>query len=342
MIRLSLVRRWCSLLIGLAMCSTAWAADADPWIVLEGGEGPGKGKQIVLVSGDEEYRSEEALPQLAKILAKHHGFRCTVLFSIDKADGTINPNIRDNIPGLEALKTADLMVIFYRFRNLPDEQMRFIADYVDSGRPIVGMRTSTHAFDIPADKKYGRYSWNSKEWEAGFGRQVLGETWINHHGQHGKQSTGGVIAPEASSHPILKGIHDRDIWGATDVYEVRLPMMPSCQPLVLGQVLEGMQPADKPIAGKKNDPLMPVAWVNTFQSASGKPARVFNTTMGASQDLTSEGTRRMLVNACYWAMGLEDQIPAKSEVAIVGNFEPLPFKFGGFKKGVHPADLLKD
>src|SRR5438045_9488570 len=81
------------------------------WVVYDGFDGSGKGKHIVLVSGDEEYRSEEALPQLAKILATHHGFKCTVLFAIDPKDGTINPDKKDNIPGLEALKTADLMVI---------------------------------------------------------------------------------------------------------------------------------------------------------------------------------------------------------------------------------------
>src|SRR4051794_23662461 len=97
-----------------------------PWLDLPAGNGPGRGKHVVLVSGDEEYRSEEALPQLAKILAKHHGFHCTVHFAIDPKDGTINPNVRDNIPGLELLKTADLMVIFTRFRDLPDAQMKYI------------------------------------------------------------------------------------------------------------------------------------------------------------------------------------------------------------------------
>src|ERR1700731_1387730 len=117
------------------------AKAADPWVVYQGGDGPGKGKHIVFISGDEEYRSEEALPQLAKILSKHHGFKCTVLFAIDPKDGTINPNVTTNIPGLEALKTADLMVIFTRFRNLPDEQMKHIVDYVESGKPIIGMGT---------------------------------------------------------------------------------------------------------------------------------------------------------------------------------------------------------
>src|SRR5438128_5937052 len=100
-----------SLLVFTSIATLAGAQE-PLWVVYDGFDGPGKGKHIVLVSGDEEYRSEEALPQLGKILAKHHGFKCTVLFAIDPTDGTINPNRTDNIPGLEALQTADLMVIF--------------------------------------------------------------------------------------------------------------------------------------------------------------------------------------------------------------------------------------
>src|SRR6202051_474354 len=105
----------------------------DPWGVYDGFDGAGKGKHIVLISGDEEYRSEEALPQLGKILAKRHGFKCTVLFAIDK-DGTINPGVYNN-PGLETLKTADVMIMFLRWRDLPDEQMKHIVDYVEAGKP---------------------------------------------------------------------------------------------------------------------------------------------------------------------------------------------------------------
>ena len=163
---------------------------SDPWVVYKGADGPGKGKKVVLIGGDEEYRSEETLPQFAKILAKRHGFDCTVLFAVDKKDGTINPNQSDNIPGLQALKDADLAVFFLRFRNLPDEQMKYIVDYVESGKPMIGLRTATHSFNIPNGKTYSKYGWTSKEWDGGFGRQVLGETWINHHGHHGKQSLG--------------------------------------------------------------------------------------------------------------------------------------------------------
>ena len=326
-----------SLLIAILNLSITVRA-ANPWVVYEGKDGPGTGKHIVLVSGDEEYRSEEALPQLGKILSQRHGFKCTVLFAIDPKDGLINPNVNDNIPGLEALKTADLMVIFTRFRNLHDEQMQHIVDYVESGRPIVGLRTATHAFNMKGGKPNFKYTWNNKEWDGGFGRQVLGETWISHHGQHGKQSTRGVFAKDQGMHPILRGIKDGEIWGPTDVYGVTLPLPGDSKPLVMGQILEGMKPDDKPIDGPKNDPMMPVAWTKTYKGEQGKTARVFTTTMGASTDLVSEGTRRMLVNACYWALGMESQISDKSNVDLVGDYQPLPFSFGGFKNGVKPED----
>ena len=105
------------------------------------------GKHIVFLTGDEEYRSEEAGVALARILAVRHGFKCTVLFAIDPADGTINPLVLDNIPGIEALDSAVLCVVNLRFRELPDGQMKHIVDYVNSGKPIIGPRTATHAFN---------------------------------------------------------------------------------------------------------------------------------------------------------------------------------------------------
>jgi hypothetical protein len=310
---------------------------ADPWVVYDGFEGPGKGKHIVLVSGDEEYRSEEALPQLGKILAKHHGFKCTVLFAIDPKEGTINPDQKDNIPGLEALQTADLMVLFTRLRNLPDEQMKYIADYVEAGKPIVAMRTATHAFESKGSKLYARYGTGSNEWKGGFGRQILGETWVDHHGAHGKQSTRGLVVKGQEDHPILRGIKEGDIWGPTDVYAVHLPQ--DCSPLVLGMVLNGMKPNDSSLEGKKNDPMMPVAWTRTYMGSEGKTGHSFTTTMGAATDLETEGTRRMIVNGCFWALGMDDKIPAKSKVDIVGEYKPSKFAFGGYVKGVKPEDL---
>ncbi len=324
------------------------AADTPetPWVVYDGFKGPGAGKHIVLISGDEEYRSEETLPQLGKILAKHHGFKCTVLFAVDPKTGEIDPNTRNNIPGLEALATADLMIVSLRFRDLPDDQMKHVVDYVESGKPVMGMRTATHAFNIRPDSQYRKYDWRyaGDDYSKGFGKQVLGETWVAHHGSHKHESTRGLIADGAADHPILRGIADGDIWGPTDVYTVNLPLPGDSQTLVLGQVLKqpqeflkddpffGMRPTDPPLEGKKNDPMMPIAWTRTY-----KDGRVFVTTMGSSTDLLSEGLRRMLVNASYWCLGMEDKIPDKSDVSLVGAYEPTAYGFGTFRRGVKPA-----
>jgi hypothetical protein len=219
--------------------------------------------------------------------------------------------------------------------------MKHLVDYIESGRPIIGLRTATHAFNIPPDKPFAKYSynWPGPEFVQGFGRQVLGETWISHHGLHGKQATRGIIVRDQANHPILRGIKDGDIFGPTDVYGVRLPLPGDCTPLVLGQVVEGLAPSDKAATGEQNNPMMPIAWTKTYVSA-GRPAgaRVFTTTMGASQDFASPGLRRLLVNASYWALMMEDRIPSESNVDLVGDYNPLPFGDNKFKKGVKPSD----
>jgi hypothetical protein len=324
----------------LALFALLFPSDgpAANWVVYAGGEGTGKGKRIVLLTGDEEYRSEEALPMLAKILAVRHGFTCTVLFPIDPAQGTIDPNNQTNIPGLEALDSADLCVMALRFRELPDAAMKHFVDYLNAGKPIIALRTSTHAFAYGRNKQspYAKYDWQSKEWPGGFGQQVLGETWVSHHGNHGKESTRGVINEEFKAHPILRGV--ADVWGPTDVYTVtHLPKDASV--LIWGQVLSGMKSDDPPVQGPKNEPLMALAWVRNYTGESGKSSRIFTTTMGAATDFENEGLRRLVVNACYWAVGLQAQIPAKSNVDYVAAYQPTPFGFGQYRKGVKPSDL---
>jgi hypothetical protein len=315
-------------------CTSCTQKAKGPWIVLDGEKGPGKGKHIVFVVGDDEYRSEDSMPQLAKILAVHHGFKCTVLFPINKETGEIDPGAQDNIPGLEALEKADLMVIFARFRELPDEDMKYIIDYTDSGRPIVGLRTSTHAFRYKnnLDSPYAKYSFNNKEFEGGYGRQVLGETWISHYGKHNQESTRGLIAKGMENHPIVKGVED--IWGPSDVYGIK-KLTGDSKPIIMGQVLVGMNPSDKPNPEKK---LVPVAWTKTYTGEKGKASLVFTTTMGHGGDLKSEGFRRLMVNSCYWALKMEDKIPARADVEIVGTYDPNPIGMRDHKKGLKPTD----
>ncbi len=325
----------------LLLCSLSLtamiSATAKDWVVYEGKEGPGKGKHIVFLTGDEEYRSEEGLPMLAKIVAVRHGFKCTVLFALNPQTGEIDPNNQKNIPGMEALDSADLCVMLLRFRALPDEQMKHFVDYLNAGKPIIALRTSTHAFAYGKNSQsaYARFDWQSKDWPGGFGRQVLGETWVAHHGNHRVEATRGVIEPSAKNHPILRGADD--IFGNTDVYTANPPA--DAQILVRGQVLLGMNPTDAAVQGKKNDPMQPVVWLRSYANVSGKKNRILTTTMGAATDLQSEGLRRLLVNGSYWAVGLEDKISAKADVNCVGEYQPTMYGANAFKKGVKPADL---
>ena len=326
------------------------------WLVFDGANE--NAKHIVLVSGDEEYRSEEALPQLAKILSKHHGFKCTVLFAQNPdKPGIVNPNYVKNIPGLEALDSADMMILFTRFRTLPDEQMQYFQNFLMAGKPLIGIRTATHAFNFDKEDDtnfahYGNgYAGNQAEWTDGFGRLVLGEKWHTHHGHHKHQSTRGVIAESAVSHAITNGISSGDVWGPTDVYGVRLPLPGDSEPILLGQVIDrkgdfdendlffGMKPSDDELATqnneglKVNDILMPIAWTKTYQIPGGKKGRAFTSTIGAATDILNESVRRLLINGVFWTMDLP--VPEMANVSLVGNYSPSAF---GFKKDEYWKD----
>ena len=239
---------------------------ADTSITYPAKSGPGNGKHVVFLAGDEEYRSEEALPMLAKILSERHGFTCTVLFSLDP-DGTINPNTGKSLSNgaTVALETADAIVMSLRFRAWPDEDMAQFDKRLRAGTPIVALRTSTHAFNgFPKGSPWESWNYNN---QGGFGKRVLGETWINHWGKHKIEATRGVIEPGAAANPVLRGV--ADLFGDTDVYEA----YPSADSTVLvrGEVLQGLTPESAPATYRKarstdkqeqgiNDPKMPVVW----------------------------------------------------------------------------------
>jgi hypothetical protein len=324
-----------SLTVSLPLVAgAAAAAAAEPlWLTFDAAASSGVGKHIVLLSGDEEYRSEEGLPMLAKTLSQRHGFRCTVLFALD-ADGTINPNCSESMPGAQALDSADAVVMLLRFRKWPDETMRHFVEAYRRGVPIVALRTSTHAFQADA----GSYQEFNQ-----FGKRVLGEQWVDHWGRHKQEATRGVVEPAAEGHPILRGV--ADVFGTTDVYEVYPPA--DVTVLLRGQVLTGMGPADPPSTYVRkrhndgleqpiNEPMMPLAWTRIRANEDGVPNRIFCTTMGAATDLTNEGLRRLVVNGVYWGLGLE--VPARADVTLVDPYEPTMYGFGGFRRGLRPAD----
>ena len=320
----------------VAAAGAARAAAPASAITYEPKVGPGKGRHLVFLTGDEEYRGEEGLPMLAKILSQRHGFKCTVLFALDP-DGTINPDNNTSVGNIEALDTADGIVMALRFRQWPDAAMKHFAAAVARGVPIVALRTSTHAFRFPPNRPSAFTQFNN------FGREVLGENWVSHWGPNRRGATRGVIEPGAENEPILRGVND--VFGDSGVYETH--PVPDAKILMRGYVLKGMSPADEPDTYRKkrhsdaqeqpiNDPAMPVAWIRIHTPASGKPNRVFCTTMGAATDLANEGLRRMVVNAVLW--GFELEIPARTDVRFVDPYAPSPYAFKGYRRGITPAD----
>ncbi|GDY23292.1 hypothetical protein LBMAG56_46390 [Verrucomicrobiota bacterium] len=309
---------------------------AEPWVVFPGGDGPGKGKHVVFIAAEESYRSEESMPMMARILSRQ-GFKCTVLFALDPADGTINPQIKDNIPGLEALESADLLVAFLRWRELPDEQMKRIIEYTESGRPIIGIRNATHPFRYVKrpGSPYARFDSGSKDPRGGWGRLVLGETWVSHYGKNLVESTRCDVVPTDAQHPIFRGVRP-SFWLADDVYGISESLAGDSTPVLLGQPLVAWSADAKVHPDKKP---LPIAWTKTYTGKSGQAARIFTTTMGHGDAFHSEDFRRLLANACYWCMGLEARIDPRADLSIIGTYAPGPVGAKGLKAGVKPATL---
>ncbi len=330
---------FCSIALTLS-CGLAHAAENEQWLTYPGADGPGKGKRIVLIAADQEYRSEQSMPMMAKILSTHHGFDCTVLFAVNDK-GEVDPTMpvypekgqplkEHHIPGLEQLAKADLVIFFARLLTLPMSERELIVKYVDSGKPFLALRTANHGFHASLP-----YKINGKQ--VRWGEDVLGGSFMGHHGRWQADSTRGTIVPEQKDHPILIGVSD--IWGNSDVYRTykegtSLPT--NCTALVWGQPLMGRKPDDAP--NPKLEPL-PVAWFKHWQTSEGKSARVFQSTMGSGTDLENPGLRRLIINATYWGMSMESAIAVTRSVNIVGDYKPLASGFNYAKLGVQPKPV---
>ena len=249
---------------------------------------------VVLVTGDDEYRSEVTMPMIAAILEARHGIRTSVAYARP------TPQTADNIGDLEALDTADAMVLFTRFRALPEEQLQKILRFVESGKGLVGLRTSTHAFQYKAG--HPREGLNDA-----FGRDVFGQKWITHHGS--QSSTDVTVHASDATHAILRGVvpfHARS-W----LYHVD----PLNGPATV--LLDGTAVNSNKAARQTEFPLtQPVAWTRQY-----KQSRVFFTTLGHPDDFAAEPMRRLVLNGILWALGRD--VPAGgAEAAVVGTYVP--------------------
>lgn len=326
-------------ILALVLPLSLFGQNGITYLEFEGKSGPGQGKHVVLLAADDEYRSEESMPMMAKILSERYGFKTTVLFAIEPESGNVVPNYQNNIPNLQALESADLMIMLIRFRELPDEQTKYIEDFVLAGKPIIALRTSTHPFAYQKDlsSRYAKWDWKSKVagWERGFGQKIFGETWVAHHGIHGTEGTRALISgPDSNAdHPVLRGV--TDIWGPSDVYTIKnLPE--SAHVLVYGQSTQTLSPDSAPNLDKS---IMPIAWTIPYQLEGGKAGTAFVSTMGASLDFQSEDLRRLVSNATFWLLGLGNEIMADMSMDYVGAYEPTMFGFDSFRKGMKVSDF---
>ena len=320
--------------LSASLATAAYSAQPADHLIFEP-MGKANGKHVVLISGDEEYRSEESMPLLGQILAAQ-GFKATVLFSLN-ADGIVTPENGGSLSHSESLDEADAIVMCIRFRHWDDSSMERFEGALNRGVPMVALRTSTHAFNFPKGSKWAKYSYNAKVdtgWKKGFGRQVLGETWINHHGKHKVEGTRSIVETANAKHPVLNGVGT--IFGTTDVYGAN-PLEPSTI-LLRGEVTQTLDPKSPAVEGKKNSPMIPIAWTREFKNSGDKPNRILTTTMGAATDLSDENLRRLVVNGVYWGLG--GRVPAKADVTIPGTWNPTKYSFKTNKKGLKPTDFI--
>jgi len=241
----------------------------------EAGDKKGKPLSLVLITAEDEYNTQETLPDFA---AKHLGkeFRVKHIIANEK-----DPN---SLPGIEALKEADVAILSVRRRAPPRAQMAVLRKFLADGKPLVALRTSSHAFTLLKGKPLPP---GHEEWPE-FDRDILGGNYTGHHGNRGPKAPRTLVRtlPEAAKHPILTGLPAEEFVVASWLYKTS-PLSRKATPLLTGRV-EGRPMPE------------PVAW--TFTSPAG--GRVFYTSLGHPDDLRLPAVRRLLRNGIYWASGL--------------------------------------
>jgi type 1 glutamine amidotransferase len=212
--------------------------------------------KVCLVSASAEYKSDETLAEFQKFIEAGYNAACTRVFGGDK--GT-------SLPGLEAIDSCDVMVLFTRRVTLPPDQLERVKKYFQAGRPVVGLRTASHAFQnyLELDK------------------EVLGGNYSGHYGAG--PVTQVSIVEKAREHPILAGV--KPFTSAASLYK-NVGVAADIELLLNGTITDPKE---------KKDVTHPLAWTRMHNGG-----RVFYTSLGAPVDFANENFRRMLVNAIFW------------------------------------------
>jgi len=251
---------------------------ATAWLLLAGLAPVQAKPHVVLLTGESLYGSATTLPQLAKRLEQQHGYRCTVIVREET----------HRFPTLDALGQADLLIVYARRMQLPAGQLGQVKRYIESGKPVIGLRTASHAFQ----------NWLE------FDKLVLGGNYKGHHKNN--LSGNASVVPSAKAHPILDGVADEFKMGGS-LYK-NTPLAKSATPLLTGAV--------------DGHPAEPVAWTHSY-----KGNRTFYTSLGHADDFANPNFIRVVTNAIAWGLGDEAK-PAAAVAAKYGVEPGEPFRIG--------------
>jgi type 1 glutamine amidotransferase len=224
---------------------------------------------LAILMAEDEYKTEVSLPAWGRAhLGKE--FRTTYLYGNDAE--------RNDLPGLEALETADVLLVSVRRRVPSAAQLARIREFIEAGKPVVGIRTASHAFSLRdgTPPPEGHSAWLT------FDPDVLGGHYTGHHGVGPKVA---VSQPGESPHPIMAGVDLAQLQGHGSLYKVS-PLAVSATPLLLGTI--------------PDTPAEPLAWVYTNRYGG----RVFYTSLGHIDDFAEPAFQRLLLNGVRWAAGL--------------------------------------
>ncbi len=273
-------------------------------------------RHVAFVAGDDEYRSEESLPMLAALAARELGVRTTVCLPRN-ADGKVDPSCKTHIDTLPAIDSADALVLFTRFRELPDDELRRITDHAALGRAMVGFRTSTHAFLYPEGSPH-------RDKNDAWPRATFGQKWITHHGHFddGKAPlTEVAIADGAEAHPILRGV--APFAAFSWLYHVDGggdELLQPCEVLLRGTALRSAHDDQRRFPRTQ-----PVAWTREMPRDGGRAQRVFFTTLGHPFDFRDPSMRRLSLHAIAWSLGRGQDIPSDgARHEPTAPYEPSP------------------
>jgi hypothetical protein len=271
-------------------------------------------RTVMFIGADDEYKSEVTIPRLAEWLAADVPgvMRAKLGFPADPATGALDVSRRDTIANIADLRYAETAVLFMRWRDLGREEWERLSSFLETGRPVVGLRTSTHMFRMTNPALLGMND--------DVPVRVWGQKWISHAGS----DTRTRVLPPASTdskHPILRGI-EGGFTVRSWLYHVD-PVAPDCTVLLWGEVVKG----DGTIGERQ-----PIVWVREGTKETAQPLpgrgraarRMAFTTLGHPMDFEQVQVRRLVEQMVLWAMGDESAIPAEGVSGAAGSSYVAP------------------